>query len=104
MLSPCDSIELVRCIGPSIIELPRRLTSHSSLKRPKFCCATDCDSGEEVAGLPGVDPKSVPAVDSARLFVRGALLAPYPRSSCDCDGGGTTEVVVFCEAMVTENG
>ena len=74
-VSPCDMTELDRCIGPSMIELPRWLASHSSLKRP--LCATDCDSGDVSMGFPGADPdpKSVAAVAGKR-FDRGVLLAP----------------------------
>ena len=74
-VSPCDMTELDRCIGPSMIELPRWLASHSSLKRP--LCARDCDSGDVSVGFPGAgpDPKSVAAVAGNR-FERGVLLAP----------------------------
>ena len=46
-VSPCDITELDRCIGPSIIELPRWLASHSSLNLPWFA---DCAKGEASVG------------------------------------------------------
>jgi hypothetical protein len=72
-VSPCDMTELDRCIGPSMMELPRWLASHSSLKRA--FCATDCDSGDVSVGLPGADPKSVAAL-AGRRCDRGVLLDP----------------------------
>ena len=52
--------------------------------------------------MPGVDPKSAAAVDSAR-FARGVLLVPYPLSRCVCKGRGMVEVALR-EAMVTQKG
>ena len=101
MLSPCDSVELVRCIGPSIMELPRWLASHSSLNLPWLFCAADSDSGDEAEGLPGVEPKSCAAVDSDK-FAFGVLPGPYPLSSCACEGGGRVAVALRDAMVVTD--
>ena len=74
MLSPCDKTELVRSI---LVLCGLAGASHSSLNLPQFCCAIDCDSGEAVAGLPGVDPKSAAGVDNA-MFV-------FDLSTCVCE-------------------
>ena len=66
MLSPCDRTELLRSI---FVLCGLAGASHSSLNLPQFCCATDCDSGEEVAGLLGVDPKSAAVLDNGRFVV-----------------------------------
>jgi hypothetical protein len=63
-VSPCEAIEFDRCIvGPSTMELPRWLASHSSLKR--LCSralAAACDNGDDSIGFPGTVAKSVPAL------------------------------------------
>jgi hypothetical protein len=89
-VSPWDMTELDRCIGPSMIELPRWLASHSSLKRPLG--ATDCDSGDVSTGWPGADPdpKSVAAL-AGMGFDLEVPLAPYPRSRWCSEGGGMVE-------------
>ena len=74
-VSPCDMTESDLCIvESSIMDTPLCAVSKSSVNLPWFC-ATDCDSGEDRAGLPGVAAKSV-AMLALAGWERNVLVVP----------------------------
>lgn len=88
MASPCDMTESDLCmVESSIMDTPLWAESKSSVNLPWFCCVMDCDSGEDMEGLPGV-AKSV-AADAFMGCGFGVLVVAYPLSRWFCVGWGT---------------